>query len=148
MELYESLAAQAKSLLYGEDDLICAMANISALIFESVPDLNWAGFYREKDGGLILGPFQGKVACTRIACGRGVCGTAMATDEPQLVPNVHEFAGHIACDSASNAEIVLPLHGADGRFLGVLDIDSPTVGRFGERDLDGFRKIAELFKIF
>lgn len=148
MELYESLAAQAAALFENEDDIICAMANISALIFEKVPDLNWAGFYREKDGGLILGPFQGKVACTRIACGRGVCGTAMATDEPQLVPNVHEFAGHIACDSASNAEIVLPLHGADGRFLGVLDIDSPTVGRFGEHDLDGFRKIAELFKIF
>lgn len=148
MELYRELAAQCKALLDGEDDMICAMANVSALIFEKVPDLNWAGFYREKDGGLVLGPFQGKVACTRIASGRGVCGTAMATDEPQLVPNVHEFAGHIACDSASNAEIVVPLHGADGRFLGVLDIDSPTLGRFDERDLEGFCAIGELFRRF
>ena len=146
--IYSLALNQVTALLEDEDDLICAMANTSAAIFETVPDLNWAGFYRAIPEGLILGPFQGKVACTRIKCGSGVCGTAMAEGKSQLVPNVHEFPGHIACDSASNAEIVVPLYGADGRFLGVLDIDSPVLYRFDEADLSGFEAIAALFSKF
>lgn len=147
-KLYKNLTAQVKSLLEDEDDVICAMANTSAAIYDMLPDLNWAGFYRVKGDGLILGPFQGKVACTRIASGKGVCGTAMATDTPQLVPDVHKFPGHIACDSASNAEVVIPLHDREGRIFAVLDIDSPVLYRFDETDLAGFAAIGELFERF
>ncbi len=147
-KLYENTAEVVASILEGEDDLICAMANVSAAIWEMVPDLNWAGFYREKNGGLILGPFQGKVACTRIPRGKGVCGTAMAEGKSQLVPDVHAFPGHIACDSASNSEIVVPLYGKNGDFIGVLDIDSPVLYRFDEADLAGFEKIGKLFERF
>ena len=137
---------QLAALLEGETDVICAMANAGAAIYETLPDLNWAGFYRVVDGGLILGPFQGKVACTRIACGKGVCGTAMATGEPQLVPDVHAFPGHIACDSASNSELVIPIRNAAGEVRAVLDLDSPTLGRFDEEDLRGLEPVAALFE--
>jgi GAF domain-containing protein len=147
-KIYRELTLQIKSLLEDEDDIICAMANTSAAIYDVLPELNWAGFYRAKGDGLILGPFQGKVACTRIANGKGVCGTAMATDKSQLVPDVHKFPGHIACDSASNAEIVVPLHNKNGEFFAVLDIDSPTLYRFDETDLAGFEAIGKLFEKF
>ena len=116
------------------------MANVSALIYEAMPDLNWAGFYIVKEGALILGPFQGKAACVRIEKGRGVCGTAWEQDAVQLVPDVHAFPGHIACDSASNSEIVVPMH-ADGKVAAVLDIDSPLLNRFSEEDRDGLVKL-------
>ncbi len=117
------------------------LANVSALLWQALPDINWAGFYKMEDGCLILGPFQGKPACIRIPLGRGVCGTAAAEDRVQLVPNVHDFPGHIACDSASNSEIVVPLH-KDGNIWGVLDIDSPTVGRFTAEDRAGLELVA------
>ena len=117
------------------------LANVSALLWQALPDINWAGFYKMEDGCLILGPFQGKPACIRILLGRGVCGTAAAEDRVQLVPNVHVFPGHIACDSASNSEIVVPLH-KDGNIWGVLDIDSPTVGRFTAEDRAGLELVA------
>lgn len=117
------------------------LANVSALLWQALPDINWAGFYKMEDGCLILGPFQGKPACIRIPLGRGVCGTAAAEDRVQLVPNVHVFPGHIACDSASNSEIVVPLH-KDGKIWGVLDIDSPTVGRFTAEDRAGLELVA------
>ena len=142
---YAALLRQLQSLLEGETDLICAMANASAAIYEALPDLNWAGFYRVVGDGLILGPFQGKVACTRIARGRGVCGTALATGQSQLVPDVHAFPGHIACDSASNSELVIPIKDATGEVRAVLDLDSPTLGRFDEEDLRGLEPAAALF---
>lgn len=113
--------------------LISNLANISAVIYDELTDLNWAGFYIMQDGRLVLGPFQGKVACIEIQVGKGVCGTAVERDSTMLVKDVHEFAGHIACDSASESEIVVPLH-KDGRIWGVLDIDSPTKARFTEED--------------
>ncbi len=119
-----------RGLLSGESDEIAVLANASALIFDFVPDLNWAGFYRLADGGLILGPFQGKPACVRIAVGRGVCGRAVATGEPVVVPDVRAFPGHIACDTASASEMVVPLIRADGTVFGVLDLDSASTDRF------------------
>ena len=130
---YECLLQQAAALLKGETHPLPCLSNLSALLYTQLPDLNWAGFYLMEGGSLLLGPFQGKPACIRIAVGRGVCGTAAAEDAVQRVENVHLFPGHIACDSASNAEIVVPIH-AHGRVLGVLDLDSPTVGRFTARD--------------
>src|SRR2546425_5063676 len=130
-ELYEQLAAQLSSLLAGERDLIANAANFSALVFQTLPDLNWAGFYFAKDGELVLGPFQGKPACVRIKPGQGVCGAGAVKCETLIVPNVHEFPGHIACDSASNSEIVIPLM-KDQRMIGVLDLDSPLLSRFDE----------------
>lgn len=124
---------------------IANLANAAALLYDSMEGLNWAGFYLLEDGQLVLGPFQGKPACTIISLGRGVCGTAAAEDQTQLVPNVHEFPGHIACDSASNSEIVVPLH-RDGRVIGVLDLDSPLLGRFTAEDqagLEAFAKVLE-----
>lgn len=141
--LWREVTAEAASLLDGETDRVCAMANLSALLYELLPDLNWAGFYRvTADGNLILGPFQGKVACTRIPRGKGVCGTALATGESQLVPDVHAFPGHIACDSASNAEVVVPVRDGSGNLWAVLDLDSPTLGRFDAADLAGFEAVA------
>ena len=119
-----------RGLLSGETDEIAVMANASALIFDSVPDLNWAGFYRSSGDGLILGPFQGKPACVRIAPGRGVCGQAFESGEPIVVPDVHAFPDHIACDSASASEMVVPLRRKDGTLFGVLDLDSATPDRF------------------
>ena len=133
---YKLLAEQLRSFAEDEPHYIPVLSNASALIFESLEDLNWAGFYLMKGGSLMLGPFQGKVACIRIAVGRGVCGTAVAEDKTQLVKNVHEFPGHIACDSASNSEIVVPIH-KDGKVWGVLDIDSPSLARFNEEDKVG-----------
>lgn len=118
------------SLLEGEKDAVARLANASALIFDVVPDINWAGFYFVKDGELVLGPFQGKPACVRLKIGKGVCGTAVERDETIVVQNVHEFEGHIACDSASQSEIVVPLHGRGGKIVGVLDVDSPILNRF------------------
>lgn len=143
-ERYAALLSQAQGLFAGERDAIANSANLSALIFHGLPGLNWAGFYLLKDGGLVLGPFQGKPACIRIALGRGVCGTAAATRRTQVVEDVHAFPGHIACDSASNSEIVVPL--LDGeRLLGVLDLDSPEHARFDDTDRAGLEALAALW---
>ena len=134
-----------RSLAEGVDYNISNLANASALIWSQLSDINWAGFYIMDEGLLKLGPFQGKVACTRIALGRGVCGTAAAEDRTQLVRDVHEFEGHIACDSASNSEIVIPLH-LNGELYGVLDIDSPLIGRFTEEDKEGLEALAKVIE--
>ncbi|ATU71814.1 histidine kinase [Komagataeibacter rhaeticus] len=129
----DDLLPTIASMLATETDLIANMANVAALIYEALPDLNWAGFYLWKDGQLVLGPFQGRVACTRIASGRGVCGTAARDRVTQVVPDVHDFPGHIACDAASASEIVVPVLAGD-RLLGVLDVDSPRRDRFTHAD--------------
>ena len=136
MENYGILAEQLAALVQGIPYETANLANAAALLWQELAGINWGGFYKMMDGALVLGPFQGKPACIRIDVGRGVCGTAVAEDAVQLVPNVHHFPGHIACDSASNSELVLPLH-AGGKIWGVLDIDSPRVNRFTERDRDG-----------
>lgn len=141
---YSELARDLAALLSGEHDLIANAANTSALLYDALPDLNWAGFYLYKSGELVLGPFQGKPACVRIALGKGVCGTAAARRETVRVEDVHAFPGHIACDSASNSEIVIPLvRGAD--LLGVLDIDSPRLRRFDATDQRGLEALARIF---
>lgn len=137
---YELLIRQAGELADAEPWYVALMANTSALIFDALPDLNWAGFYILRDGRLCLGPFQGKTACIHIAPGRGVCGTALAEDRTVRVQDVHSFPGHIACDAASNSEIVVPLH-ADGRVAAVLDIDSPLPCRFDEEDQAGLEAL-------
>jgi GAF domain-containing protein len=143
-ELYAGLSAQLHSLLEGERDELANMANFASLIFHSLPDLNWAGFYLLKGRELVLGPFQGKPACVRIALGGGVCGTAASRRETILVDNVHDFPGHITCDSASNSEIVVPvLKGA--RLIGVLDVDSPSLSRFDETDARGLNELVAIF---
>jgi len=131
--LYRDLLSALDGLTADEPDAIANMANAAALIWEHLPDLNWAGFYRAIGEGLVLGPFQGKAACIRIPLGQGVCGTAAATRTSQLVPDVNAFAGHIACDTASASELVVPIV-AEGRLIGVLDLDSPIVGRFDAED--------------
>jgi GAF domain-containing protein len=142
-ELYRQLNAAAGALTDGEPDAIANMANVAALLWESLPDLNWAGFYRNVGGELVLGPFQGRTACIRIPFGKGVCGTAAATLEPQRIDDVHAFPGHIACDSASASELVVPLvH--DGHLLGILDLDSPIKGRFDAADEAGCIELARL----
>jgi GAF domain-containing protein len=141
---YAELARDLRALLEGERDLIANAANTSALIYDALPDLNWAGFYLYKSGELVLGPFQGKPACVRIAIGKGVCGTAAARRETVLVEDVHAFPGHIACDSASNSEVVIPLlRGVE--LLGVLDLDSPKHGRFKAADAHGLESLAQIF---
>ena len=142
-ELYAQLAPQLTSLLEGERDLVANAANFAALVFHSLPDLNWAGFYFVKAGELVLGPFQGKPACMRIAFGRGVCGSAAAKRVTTIVPNVHEFPGHIACDLESNSEIVIPLM-KNERFIGVLDLDSPQLSRFDEADAAGLETLLQI----
>ncbi|MGC1548588.1 MAG: GAF domain-containing protein [Rhodanobacter sp.] len=144
-EHYAELAEQARGLLTGEHDLIANAANFSALVFHSLPDLNWAGFYLYDGNELVVGPFQGKPACIRIALGRGVCGTAAQTRQTQLVRDVHAFDGHIACDAASQSEIVVPLVKADGSLLGVWDVDSPLVARFDEDDRLGIEALCAVF---
>jgi L-methionine (R)-S-oxide reductase len=140
---YRLIAEQAAGLLQGERDGLANAANISALLRESLPTLNWVGFYFMRDGELVLGPFQGKVACVRIAIGRGVCGTAARDRATQVVADVDQFPGHIACDSASRSEVVVPLvH--EGRLLGVLDLDSPVRARFDEDDAAGLERVAQL----
>jgi GAF domain-containing protein len=141
--LYRDLAQALDALIGDETDAIANMANAAGLIWESLPDLNWVGFYRNVDGELVLGPFQGRPACIRIAFGQGVCGVAAETRQVQRVEDVHAFPGHIACDSASNSEIVLPLV-RDGELLGVLDIDSPRHGRFDEEDEAGLRNVVQI----
>lgn len=143
-ELYENLAGQLRSLLQGEHDFVANAANCAALLYHSLPDVNWAGFYLVKEGELVLGPFQGNPACVRIAMGKGVCGTAAQLKQTVVVENVNEFPGHIACDSTSNSEIVVPLLKND-RLIGVLDVDSPSLARFGEQDAQGLNELAEIF---
>jgi L-methionine (R)-S-oxide reductase len=142
--LYADLAEQLGGLLAGETDFIANAANTAALIFNGLPDLNWAGFYLMKEGELVLGPFQGKPACVRIAIGKGVCGTAVARRESVLVEDVELFPGHIACDAASRSELVVPLiHG--GVVIGVLDLDAPLPSRFDEADRAGCEELARIF---
>lgn len=142
---YETIASQLAALTEGVPYEIANLSNAAALLWQSMPDTNWVGFYKMTDGALVLHPFQGRPACIRIQVGEGVCGTAVAEDRVQLVENVHDFPGHIACDSASNSEIVLPIH-KNGTIWGVLDIDSPTVGRFTEEDREGLLKIVEILE--
>ena len=143
-ELYRDLAAQLAALLDGETDLIANAANMAALIYHGLPEINWAGFYFRRGGELVLGPFQGKPACLRIPVGQGVCGTAAARGAAVIVPDVHDFPGHIACDPDSRAELVVPLV-EDGRVLGVLDLDSPHLARFDEADREGCERLMALF---
>ena len=143
--MYSELIANIKALSNGVDYPISNLANAAALLWEALDGINWAGFYIMDGGELKLGPFQGKIACTRIAVGRGVCGTAVAEDKTQLVFNVHEFPDHIACDSASNSEIVIPIH-KNGAVWGVLDIDSPRIGRFTKEDQDGLEEFVRIIE--
>ena len=140
-EHYEDLVRQARGILAGERDLIANAANFGALIYHSLPQLNWAGFYLYDGTELVVGPFQGKPACIRIALGKGVCGTAAQTRETQLVRDVNAFAGHIACDAASQSEIVVPLVKPDGSLLGVWDVDSPITDRFDQDDRAGMEAL-------
>lgn len=141
---YAQLARALEALLHGEQDAVANAANMSALIFDALPELNWAGFYFLKDGELVVGPFQGKPACVRIPLGKGVCGTAAAQRTTLVVPDVHAFPGHIACDSASASEIVVPLiDGTD--LIGVLDLDSPRPARFDEHDRRGLERLARIY---
>jgi len=149
---YAELAAQLHGLLHGETDLVANAANFAALVYHALPELNWCGLYFVRDAGngddddeLVLGPFQGRPACVRIAFGRGVCGTAAATRTTQLVPDVHAYPGHIACDSASRSEIVVPLVRGDGTLLGVWDVDSPRAARFDEDDRAGMQALCAIF---
>ncbi|WP_448681876.1 GAF domain-containing protein [Pseudomonas nicosulfuronedens] len=141
---YALLAAQAESLFADERDFIANASQFSAFLFNELEDLNWAGFYLNRSEELVLGPFQGKVACVRIPFSKGVCGAAARTRETQRVEDVHAFPGHIACDSASNSELVVPLV-KDGRLIGVLDLDSPKVGRFSAEDQAGIERLVEIF---
>ena len=143
-ELFADLSAQLRSLLEGERDFIANAANLSSLLFYSLPDLNWAGLYILRGGELVLGPFQGKPACVRIPLGQGVCGTAANRQQTIVVDNVHDFPGHIACDSASNSEIVVPIV-SEGRLIGVLDLDSPSFSRFDDDDARGLNELVEIF---
>lgn len=147
--LYAELAEQAAGLMHGERDPVANAANLAALLWHALPDCNWIGFYFLKEGPagaeLVVGPFQGKPACVRIALGKGVCGTAAATRRTQLVADVHAFPGHIACDAASASEVVVPIVATDGRLLGVLDLDSPRVARFDADDAAGLERIAALY---
>ena len=142
---YNFVAQRLVALTDGVPYETANLANASALLWQHMEDINWVGFYKMTDGILVLGPFQGKPACVRIPVGKGVCGTAVAEDKVQLVYDVHDFPGHIACDSASNSEIVLPIH-VNGEVWGVLDIDSPFVGRFTEADREGLQKIVTVLE--
>ncbi len=142
---YDLLCAQLAALTENIPHETANLANASALLWQTLPQINWAGFYKMEQGILVLGPFQGKPACIEIPVGRGVCGTAVAEDKTQLVYDVHEFPGHIACDSASNSEIVVPIR-VGGRIWGVLDIDSPSVGRFTEEDKEGLERFVKVLE--
>ncbi len=142
---YKMLCKQLQSIIEDVEYDISNMANASALLWETLEDINWAGFYLLVDGELRLGPFQGKVACTSIKIGRGVCGTAVAEDKTRLVEDVHKFPGHIACDAASNSEIVIPIH-KNGKVYGVLDIDSPLKARFDKTDREGLEEFVRIFE--
>ncbi|MBR3000040.1 MAG: GAF domain-containing protein [Oscillospiraceae bacterium] len=140
---YDLLTAQLRGLIGQDSYFVPALSNAAALLWETLEDINWVGFYFVRDNQLVLGPFQGKVACIHIQKGRGVCGTAWETDTVQLIPNVHEFPGHIACDSASNSEIVIPIH-SKGEVVAVLDIDSPYLNRFTNDDKNGLIKVSNM----
>ena len=142
---YNEINAMLASIIDGIPYTMTNLANASALLNEKLEGINWVGFYTIKNGRLVLGPFQGKVACTIIPIGKGVCGTAARTDSTQLVPDVHKFPGHIACDSASNSEIVIPMH-RNGEVFGVLDIDSPLFNRFTEEDRKGLEEFARILE--
>jgi L-methionine (R)-S-oxide reductase len=142
-ELWRELIAAADALTAGEPDPVANMANVAALLWEALPDLNWAGFYRNVGGGLVLGPFQGRPACIRIPFGKGVCGAAAASLAPQRIDDVHAFPGHIACDAASRSELVVPVV-ADGVLLGVIDLDSPSPARFDAEDEAGCIELAQM----
>ena len=142
---YQMLSESVKALTEGIPYETANLANVSALLWQELEDINWVGFYKMMDGKLVLGPFQGKVACVFIPVGRGVCGTAVAEDATQLVYDVHQFPGHIACDCASNSEIVVPIH-VNGQIWGVLDIDSPNIGRFTEIDKEGLEKVVKVLE--
>lgn len=144
-QLYQDLAAQAQALMSGESNLIANLANLSALLFNHLPDVNWAGFYLYDGNELVLGPFQGQPACIRIPMNKGVCGTAAATGETLVVEDVHAFSGHIACDAASNSEIVVPIFDKD-ELIGVLDIDSPSLKRFNSEDKEGAVALVNLLR--
>jgi len=143
--LYAELLQQAQGLMHGETNTIANAANFAALVYDAVPELNWAGFYLYDGTELVVGPFQGKPACIRIALGRGVCGTAAQSLQTQVVRDVHDFDGHIACDAASNSEIVVPLTKADGSLFGVWDVDSPRVARFDDEDRKGMEALCRAF---
>ena len=142
---HKLLCAQLKALTEDVENEISNLSNAAALLWETMEDINWAGFYKMEGGILVLYPFQGKPACTKIQVGRGVCGTAVAEDRTQLVPDVHQFPGHIACDCASNSEIVVPIH-VNGAVWGVLDIDSPSLGRFTEEDRVGLEEFVKILE--
>lgn len=142
---YDQLVRRLQSLTADIPYEIANLSNASALLWAALPEINWAGFYKMMDGQLILYPFQGKTACVRIAVGKGVCGTAVAEDRTQLVPDVHRFPGHIACDCASNSEIVIPIH-VGGKIWGVLDIDSPSFDRFTETDREGLERFVRVLE--
>lgn len=144
-EQYRDLVEQARGLLHGERNRIANAANFAALVWHALPDINWCGFYLFDGSELVVGPFQGKPACVRIALGRGVCGTAAQTRQTQLVDDVHAFPGHIACDAASRSEIVVPLIAADGTLIGVWDVDSPLPSRFDEDDRVGMQALCAVF---
>ncbi len=143
--MYSELSAQLDALLEGETDFIANSSQFSAFVYHTLEDVNWAGFYLYKNDELLLGPFQGKVACVHIPIGKGVCGTAASTLETQLVEDVHQFAGHIACDAASNSEVVIPIV-VDGQLIGVFDIDSPKIARFSQQDKKGLEGLVEIYK--
>jgi GAF domain-containing protein len=142
---YAQLAQQVEAIVAGEQDLIANMANISAILFWALENVNWVGFYLVKKGQLVLGPFHGQPACIRIPIGKGVCGTAVSENSIQMVENVHQFSGHITCDTASNSEIVLPIH-QNGQIIAVLDIDSPDIARFDIDDKSGLIQIVEILQ--
>jgi L-methionine (R)-S-oxide reductase len=140
---WADVLSAAKAVMAGETDAIANMANVAAILFHGLPDLNWAGFYRMLDGALVLGPFQGKAACIRIPLGKGVCGAAAATGETQIVEDVHAFPGHIACDADSRSELVVPIV-IEGQVIGVIDLDSPSPARFDREDAKGCEALAIL----
>lgn len=142
-EQYRLLKMQMTELLKGETDWVANLSNAAALLYNALPTINWVGFYRIQNEELLLGPFQGKPACVHIPIGRGVCGTAVEQDATQIVPDVHSFKGHIACDSDSASELVIPLH-SDGKVIGVLDIDSPVINRFSDADANALEEIAAI----
>ncbi|MBE0346251.1 GAF domain-containing protein [Pseudoalteromonas peptidolytica F12-50-A1] len=145
-DFYQTLVKQAQGLISGEHNMVANMANLSALLFTTLEDINWAGFYlMDSADELVLGPFQGNPACIRIPVGKGVCGTAAASCETQLVEDVHAFSGHIACDAASNSEIVIPVF-KDNKVIAVLDIDSPSLARFDEQDKKGLEAFVKVFE--
>ncbi|WOH39535.1 GAF domain-containing protein [Thalassotalea fonticola] len=144
-DFYQSMLGQVEAIISDENDMIANMANISAILFNAFDDVNWAGFYRLNKNELVLGPFQGQVACIRIPVGRGVCGTAVSEQRIQLVADVHQFEGHIACDAASNSEVVIPIY-HQGNVIAVLDIDSVTKGYFDQEDAQGLQAIVHAFE--